>query len=58
MGNSVGCGDTDTDTKEMLTEGTYKDRVRQNNYSRVYRGNKQDPRWDPYQSEDQDGKNP
>ena len=45
MGNTGGCGNDD---HENQPDGKYQDRVRANNYSRAYKGNKDDPRSNPY----------
>lgn len=46
MGNAAGCGNGEDN--EHMNEGAYQDRVRGNNYSRAYKGNKDDPRSNPY----------
>ena len=46
MGNAGGCGNRDEN--EYQNEGTIQDRIRMANFSRAYKGNKADPRSNPY----------
>lgn len=49
------CAECDGDVKEKETEGSYKDRIRNSKSARkILKGDKSDPRLDPYDEEKQD----